>query len=174
MKKILLASFLFASGLALELGGFEVSPEIGAVMGRLNGGVQDYSAGGYARVWVGTDRILIAPQVRYGVMFNRNNTYEQSMSDIKRLKNLQYGAALGTNLDIGLLRITPYVGANYSQFDKAYKDAFSYSIGFKIKPTMIPLSVGVQYEQQKPEIKNSPTNTKQKINSAQLFIGLHF
>lgn len=172
MKKIVLAGALFASSFALEFGGLEVSPEIGAIMGRLNGGVQDYSAGGYARVWLGTSSVLIAPQVRYGLLFNRNDTYEQSISDVKRLKNAQYGAALGTNLDIGILRITPYVGANYSQFDKVYKDTFSYSVGFKVKPTLIPLSIGVQYEQQKPEIKN--TTTKQKINAAQLFIGLHF
>lgn len=172
MKKLVLAGTLFASAFALELGGLEVSPEIGAIMGRLNGGVQDYGAGGYARVWLGVGGILIAPQVRYGVWFNRNDTYEQRVSDVKHLKNLQYGAALGTNLDVGVLRITPYIGANYSQFDKLYKDAFSYSVGFKVKPTAIPLSVGVQYEQQKPEIKN--TTTKQKINSAQIFIGLHF
>ena len=47
MKKIILAGALFASSFALELGGLEVSPEIGAIVGRLNGGLQDYSAGGY-------------------------------------------------------------------------------------------------------------------------------
>ena len=172
MKKLVLAGALFASAFALELGGLEVSPEFGAIVGRLDGGVQDYGAGGYARVWVGAGGILIAPQVRYAVLFNRNDTYEQSVSDVKRLKNLQYGVALGTNLDAGILRITPYVAANYSHFDKVYKEDFSYSVGFKVKPTTIPLSIGAQFEQQKPEIKN--TSTKQKINTAQFFIGLHF
>lgn len=172
MKKIFLAGTLFASAFALELGGLEVSPEIGAIMGRLDGGLQDYGAGGYARVWIGAGGILIAPQVRYAVLFNRNDTYAQSVSDVKRLKNLQYGVALGTNLEVGILRITPYIAANYSHFDKVYKEDFSYSVGFKIKPTTIPLSVGAQFEQQKPEIKN--TSTKQKINTAQFFIGLHF
>ncbi|MDE7254945.1 MAG: hypothetical protein K2N54_02060 [Helicobacter sp.] len=172
MKKLVLAGTLFASAFALELGGLEVSPEFGAIVGRLDGGVQDYGAGGYARVWVGAGGILIAPQVRYAVLFNRNDTYEQSVSDVKRLKNLQYGVALGTNLDAGILRITPYVAANYSHFDKVYKEDFSYSVGFKVKPTTIPLSIGAQFEQQKPEIKNP--RTKQKINTAQVFIGVHF
>lgn len=172
MKKMVLVGALFASSFALEFGGLEVSPEIGAIMGRLNGGVQDYSAGGYARVWVGIEKVVIAPQVRYGVLFNRNDTYEHGLSEFKRLKNIQYGAALGTNLELGLMRITPYIAANFSQFDKAYKDTFSYSGGFKVVPKVLPMSIGVQYEQQKPEVKG--TGVKQKINSAQLFIGLHF
>ena len=64
MKRLVLASALFASAFALELGGLEVSPEIGAIMGRLDGGVQDYGAGGYVRVWLGVGGILIAPQVQ--------------------------------------------------------------------------------------------------------------
>lgn len=164
MKKIVLCVLMITQSWALELGGFEVSPELGALMG-YNNAVYDYNAGAYARLWLGAGGIVFAPSVRYTAFFDKKSSHEN-------LHNLQYGAALGSNIGLGILRLTPYIGLHSSQYHKFYQDSLSYSAGLKLKPNLIPLAVSVEYVHQQPKVINS--DSRHKFNSIQLLFGLHF
>ncbi|TLD96096.1 hypothetical protein LS71_007590 [Helicobacter jaachi] len=173
MKKYLLsllcAATLGANAYAVGLMGFEVSPEIGLAAGQTKASTNandvtftDYGA--FGRIWLGALDFVVAPQVKYD--FNRHSASDTTF------KNLQYGLSAGFNIGLIIARLTPYVGVNYSSFDKSFKDTTSYNAGLKLKFDLIPISLGLLYTYQNPEFK--VVDEKQKMQSIQALIGLHF
>lgn len=156
--------------MSAEMGGFEFSPEVGLNTGYIKDSAnvsKKYNTGIYGRLWMGMFDIVLAPQLKYDVLFNKNKINNKSY-----IGNLRYGLALGYNIDLALLRLTPYIEANKSSFSERYDHTMSYNVGLKLKPTLIPLSVSLQYDYQKPKILH--TSQKQKLDSLQLLIGIHF
>lgn len=170
MKKLLLslvcAISLGGSAFGASIAGFEISPEIGAAAGQTkvgkdNVGYSDY--GVFGRVWLGAFDLVVAPQFKYD--FN-------SHSGVK-FRNLQYGVSAGYNIGLIVARLTPYVGINRSSFNTGFKDTTSYNAGLKLKFDLIPISLGLLYTYQNPEI-DSAIGGKQKMQTIQALVGLHF
>ncbi|MGI0406506.1 hypothetical protein ACRE1U_04270 [Helicobacter himalayensis] len=173
MKKTLLALVFgvfstFSASSAIDLGILEISPEIGVVAGKAKvKNPIEYNPtnyGGYARVWVGTLGIVVAPQAKFDYYSKQDNKAAFS--------NTQYGASIGTNFGLVVLRLTPYIGANYSRFNKFFADTVAYNAGIKLKPAVLPLAVSLQYTYQNPDIIG--TNSSITMHNVQLMLGLHF
>ena len=173
MKKTLLALVFgvfstFSASSAIDLGILEISPEVGVAAGKANfKGLGDYSPanyGGYARVWLGTLGIVVAPQVKFD--------YYTKQGSKDAFSNTQYGASIGTNFGLVVLRLTPYIGANYSSFSKTYADTIAYNAGIKLKPAVLPLAVSLQYTYQKPDLIGNKSSVT--MHNVQLMLGLHF
>ncbi len=163
MKKAIL-SLLAACSLSwgITLGGFELSPEIGGGVQRVstNGGSR-YDWALFARVWVGVSNFVVAPQVKY---ISLDDGYQG-------VKNTQVGVSAGYRLDLVVLSATPYVGAGYSHFDKYYDSTIAYNAGVRVSPAILPISVGVEYEVQKP---NDFFGRRQKMESVRFSLGVSF
>ena len=169
MKKLLLALGLSAGLLsAVEFAGFEVSPEIGGSVGKVVSSEWDsykpMNYGAYARVWLGAFGWVVAPQVKW-------DHYSEA-SSIGSYSNTQFGASLGHNFGLVVLRLTPYVGVNRSTFSQTFADTTSYNAGIKLKPMPLPLAVSLQYTYQNPDFVG--TSTSFAMHNVQLMLGLHF
>lgn len=143
MKKLILFVPLLCSlSFGVRIGSLELSPEFGGGVQNVNvEGRSHYEWAVYGRVWMGATSVVLAPQFKYA-----------SLDDgYRHLKNWQYGASLGVNADLSILYATPYIGANYSRFNEHYKNTVAYNAGLRIKPIFLPLSLGVEYQYQKPE-----------------------
>ena len=173
MKKLSL-SLLFAAGFAMStqaasIMGFEISPEFGLGAGQTKQTIssadtnfKDSSV--FGRIWLGAFDFVVAPQIKYDF-----NSYSNSDDNYR---NLQYGVSAGYNIGLFVARLTPYVGVNYSSFNKFYKDTTAYNAGLKLKFDLIPISLGVLYTYQKPE--NEGTKQEVKMQSIQALLGVHF
>lgn len=163
MKKLFLLTAMFCSlSFGIRLGGFELTPELGAGVQKVNvNGESHYDWSAYGRVWVGVSNFVIAPQFKY-----------TSMDDsTQKIKNTQIGLSAGYTLDLALLYATPYIGASYSNFNKYYDDTFAYNAGLRVKPAILPFSVGVEYEYQKP---NGYFGEATKMQAVRFNVGLSF
>lgn len=173
MKKYFL-SLLCVAGFGLNVQaasimGFEISPEFGLGAGQTkqtlssdDTNFKDYSV--FGRIWLGAFDFVVAPQVKYDF-----NSASNSNADYR---NLQYGVSVGYNIGLFVARLTPYVGVNYSSFNKCYEDTTAYNAGLKLKFDLIPISLGVLYTYQKPELEG--TKQEVKMQSIQALIGVHF
>ncbi|PAF51008.1 hypothetical protein [Helicobacter sp. 13S00477-4] len=143
MKKIGLALLIATTSLfGIGIGNYQVSPEIGANLSYQNG-KNNFTYGGYARIWLGVSRIVFAPQFKYDVIAKHNNDYSY--------KNIQAGGLIG--FDIPILPITPYIGASYSTFDGVgLSDTAAFNYGIKIQIPLIHITVGLDGSYQKPKI----------------------
>lgn len=167
-KKFILSLFVAASfSHAISLGGFELSPEIGAGVQKVNraGGGSTYDWSVFARLWVGVDNFLIAPQYKYTSM-----SYTDAANRDYSFNNSQLGVSLGYKIDLVVLSATPYVGANYSTFSEYYDDTAAFNAGLRATLAIIPFSVGVEYEYQKPKFMGEA----QKMDSVRFSLGLSF
>lgn len=163
MKKlILLVPLLCSLGFGIKLGGFELSPEVGAGVQKVTAsGDTRYDWSAYGRVWVGVANFVVAPQFKY-----------TSMDDGEQnVKNTQVGVSVGYSLDLVVLYATPYVGLSYSNFNKYYDDTLAYNAGVRVKPAILPFSVGVEYEYQKP---NGYWGRATKMEALRFSVGLSF
>lgn len=181
MKKYFL-SLLCVAGFGLNVQaasimGFEISPEFGLGAGQTKQTLssvdtfKDYSV--FGRIWLGAFDFVVAPQVKYD--FNSaSNSYDFNSASNSNgdYRNLQYGVSVGYNIGLFVARLTPYVGVNYSSFNKIYEDTTAYNAGLKLKFDLIPISLGVLYTYQKPEIER--TKQEVKMQSIQALIGVHF
>lgn len=171
MKKYLLitlmsAIFGLSSANAMNIVGLEISPEIGLVGGVTkikNPNDETRNYGGFARVWLGAFDFVVAPQIKYD--------YNDELS-IGKYSNTQYGLSVGYNIGLIVARLTPYIGANYSSFNKYFKDTTAFNAGLKLKIDFIPISLGVLYTFQQPEFNN--TSQSQKMHSIQGLLAVHF
>ena len=169
MKKLLLALGLSASlGWAVEFAGVEISPEIGGSVGKVVSSEWDnhkpMNYGAYARVWVGVFDWVVAPQVKWD-HYEKTGLFDSN-------SNTQFGASLGHNFGLVVLRLTPYIGVNRSTFNKTFVDTISYNAGIKLKPAIIPLALSVQYTYQNPDFVG--TNISFAMHNVQVMLGLHF
>lgn len=170
MKKYLLmmlmsAVFGISSVNAMSVAGLEVSPEIGFAGGITklkDTGDDATNYGGFARVWLGAFNVVVAPQVKYD--YNKWNSSNYS--------NTQYGLSVGYNIGLFVARLTPYIGVNYSSFNKYFKDTMAYNVGLKLKINFIPVSLGVLYTYQAPDY--DATSQSQTMHSIQGLVALHF
>ena len=163
MKKIVLLVFALCSlSFGIRIGTLELSPELGGGVQKLNAdGKNHYEWSVYGKVWMGAGALLIAPQFKYS-----------SLDDgYRHLKNWQYGGSLGASIDLAILYVTPYIGANYSRFNEYYKNTVAYNAGIRAKPMFLPYAVSVEYQYQKPE---SYFGTKRKMESLLFSLGLTF
>ncbi|PAF43910.1 hypothetical protein [Helicobacter sp. 11S03491-1] len=144
MKKVTLALLITATSLfGIGIGNYQISPEIGANLSYQKSDKNDFTYGGYARVWLGVSRIVLAPQFKYDVITKSNH-----MSTA--YKNMQIGALVG--FEVPILPLTPYIGASYSTFwGVGLKDTVSFNYGIKVKIPLIPLTVGLDGSYQKPK-----------------------
>ncbi len=165
MKKLILAVFLsVTSAFSASLGVLEVSPEIGLSGGKISSdGYNPSNYGAYARIWLGTFGFVVAPQAKI-------DFYSQKYGG-NSLNNGQYGASIGTNFGLGV-RLTPYVGANYSSFNKVFNDTWALNAGLKVKFPVLPLALSFQYTYQNPELAG--TSTTRTMHNVQFLLGLHF
>ena len=163
MKKIVFISLLCINSVfGFRLGSFELTPEIGAGAQRVDvdGDTRNYWST-YGRVWVGTNNLVITPQVRYTKMDN----------DYSNFTNWQYGLSLGYTLDLIAFYATPYVGANYSHFSEYYDDTLGYNAGVRVQPAIIPLALGLEYEYQRPHDRFGNSHT---IDGVRFSVGISF
>lgn len=163
MKKLfLLTAMLCSLSFGIRLGGFELTPELGAGVQKVDvNGESRYDWSAYGRVWVGVSNFVIAPQFKY-----------TSIDDsTQKIKNTQIGLSAGYTLDLVLLYATPYIGASYSNFNKYYDDTLAYNAGLRVKPAILPFSVGVEYEYQKP---NGYFGKATKMQAVRFNVGLSF
>lgn len=174
MKKALLgllcSAFLGVNSFAASIAGVEISPEFGVVVGKTQYSADSYkkdtmSYGGFGRIWFGLFDFVIAPQVKYDIN-KSSNIFEKDFT------NIQYGLSAGYNIGLVVARITPYVGVNYSNFNKYFKNTTSYNAGLKLKIDFIPISLGVLYTFQNPDYEIG--NDSLKMHTIQALIGLHF
>ncbi|RDU59028.1 outer membrane beta-barrel protein [Helicobacter marmotae] len=175
MKKLLLsllcAMSLSTHAFAVSVAGIEISPEIGLLAGKTQYKDTTYDAnsstnyGAFGRIWVGLFDLVIAPQFKYDYI-------KSSGAFDKDYTNLQYGVSAGYNIGLIVARLTPYIGVNYSSFNKYFKDTTSYNAGLKLKIDFIPISLGVLYTYQNPEFEVG--GEKLKMHTIQALIGLHF
>lgn len=169
----LCAIMLVTSANGASVAGFEISPEVGLSYGQTTIKTDADNArsfkrnnyGAFGRIWLGALDIVIAPQVKFDYIKRQNNSNAS-------YSNLQYGASLGYNIGLVVAKLTPYIGANYSSFSKFYKDTVAYNAGLKLKFDLIPISFGVVYTYQKPEIKNSTFS--HTMHNIQALLALHF
>lgn len=169
MKKLLLALGLSAGLLsAVEFASFEISPEFGGVAGKVVSSESDNykptNYGAYARVWLGAFSWVVAPQVKWD--------YYGETGGRSSYSNTQVGASIGHNFGLVVMRLTPYIGANYSKFNKDFDNTIAYNAGIKLKPAIIPLAISLQYSYQNPDIVG--TNTSFAMHNMQVLLGLHF
>lgn len=163
------AAFLTTQGFAASIAGFEISPEIGLAAGQTRhseSGVKHNitNYGAFGRIWLGAFDFVVAPQVKFD--YNKDSDLGDSFT------NTQYGVSVGYNIGIIIARLTPYVGVNYSNFSKYFNNTTSYNAGLKLKIDFIPISLGVLYTYQNPEIEN--TSTTYKMHTIQALLALHF
>lgn len=172
MKKYLLVTLISAvfglsSANAMNIAGlFEISPEFGLVGGVTkikNPSDETRNYGGFARIWLGAFDFVVAPQIKYD--------YNDELS-IGKYSNTQYGLSVGYNIGLIVARLTPYIGANYSSFNKYFKDTTAFNAGLKLKIDFIPISLGVLYTFQQPEFSN--TSQSQTMHSIQGLLAVHF
>ena len=105
MKKIALSVLPL-----LLFGEIQITPEFGGNVGINNS--QNLTYGAYTRLWLGVDKFVIAPQVRYE--FN------------EEYSNIKGGLIIGGEATSYL---TPYIGASYSYFSQKYKNSFDIEAG---------------------------------------------
>ncbi|RAX57506.1 hypothetical protein CCZ01_05850 [Helicobacter monodelphidis] len=155
---------------AVEIAGFEFSPEFGGSFGVMENDWKDRGSpnqqgyfGAYGRVWLGVAGISVAPIVQYQFLDDNSRT---------ALRNLNIGGQLGGRIDLAILSLTPYVGIAHSSFNRSFEDTQMYSVGLKLKPSLIPLATSLQYTYQKPQYKSN--DNKVKMDAIQLMLGLHF
>ena len=174
LKKIALSLSLLSSlSYGIGLGNYQVTPEIGASGGKSYWSNKfesnDYNVyGGYARVWLGMSRVVLAPQVKITKMKD-GSIFKSSGS----VTNNQYGLLLG--YEVPILPLTPYVGASYSTFSNSafLDDAVAFNYGIKIDVPIIPfLTIGIDASYQKPKYKGS--DFSEKMHTIQGTIGLAF
>ncbi len=173
MKKIVFG-FLGSAVLSMQMFaasimGFEFSPEIGLLAGQTKLSYGDAKQditnyGAFGRIWLGAFDFVVAPQIKYD--------YNKKTSTTDSFTNFQYGISAGYNIGLIVARLTPYVGVNYSSFNRLFKDTISYNAGLKLKIDFIPVSLGVLYTYQNPEFEIG--NVKAKMHTIQALIGLHF
>ena len=134
MRKLLLATlFSITSAFSASFGVLEISPEIGISGGKISStNYNPTNYGGYARIWLGTFGFVVAPQAKI-------DFYSQKYGG-SSVNNGQYGASIGTNFGLGV-RLTPYIGANYSSFNKVFKDTWALNAGLKLKFPVLPLAL---------------------------------
>lgn len=163
MKKILLVLCMLSSLIyAIRIGDLELSPELGLGAKQLNeGGDRRYYWNGFARLWFGINELVLAPSFSYTKMNN----------DSAKFTNNQYGANLGYGLDLIALYAVPYVGLHYSNFNAYYDDTYSFDVGVRIKPIILPFSLALEYEWQRPRDR---FGQKQTINGLRFSFGLSF
>ena len=163
MKKVILSAFAFCSlSWGITLGGFELSPEVGAGVQRVTtNGESRYDWSAYGRLWVGVSNFVVAPQFKY-------TSFDDGYQSVK---NTQVGVSVGYRFDLVVLSATPYAGANYSNFNKYYDDTLAYNVGLRVNPAILPFSVGVEYEFQNP---NDFYGKRQKMEAVRLSVGLSF
>ncbi len=164
MKKIVLALMLFSSSVfGFGVGSFQISPEVGGNISWQDTSNTTFTYGGYARVWFGVSRILIAPQFKYDVMYqSKGSNYD----------NLQAGGLLG--FDVPVLPLVLYVGASYSKFYSiGLEDTAAFNYGIKMDIPLIPfLTIGLDGVYQAPKIAGS--GSRYGINRIGLTLGLAF
>ncbi|CBG39613.1 hypothetical protein [Helicobacter mustelae] len=143
MKKIILGLVLFTSSVfAFSIGSLQVSPEIGGNISYQNTKGTKFTFGGYSRIWFGISRIVIAPQVKYDVIYQGKANYY----------NLQAGGLIGFEMPV--VPITPYIGVSWSKFYNIGLQnaaAFNYGVKFNI-PSVRFLTFGVDGVYQAPKI----------------------
>ncbi|PAF53930.1 hypothetical protein BKH42_02880 [Helicobacter sp. 13S00482-2] len=143
MKKIILISlFSFTSLFGFGIGNYQISPEFGANLAFQDSGKGTFSYGGYARVWLGVSRIVIAPAFKYDVITKENNLSTA-------YKNMQIGGLIG--FEIPIIPLTPYIGGSYSTFSGGYEDTASFNYGVKFKIPIIRVTIGLDGTYQKPK-----------------------
>ncbi|MDO7253375.1 hypothetical protein [Helicobacter cappadocius] len=163
MKKIILASFFgFTSLFGIGIGNYQISPEFGANLALQDSGKGTFSYGGYARVWLGVSRIVIAPAFKYDVITKENNLSTA-------YKNMQIGGLVG--FEIPIIPLTPYVGASYSTFFGAYDDTASFNYGIKFKIPIIRVTLGIDGTYQRPKNINGDRVNMNRIGAS---IGFQF
>ncbi|PAF47666.1 hypothetical protein BKH41_07185 [Helicobacter sp. 12S02232-10] len=165
MKKITLAFLITATSLfGIGLGNYQITPEIGANLSYQNG-KNKFTYGGYARVWMGVSRVVIAPQFKYDVIAKSSKNANDSY------KNMQIGGLIG--FEIPILPLTPYIGVSYSTFENvAFRDTASFNYGIKIDVPLIPfLTIGLDGTYQKPKIFGGGRYEMNRIGAT---IGLAF
>lgn len=106
MKKI----SLFVASCLIAWGQIQITPEFGGNVG-INDD-QNLTYGAYARLWLGVDDFVLAPQVRWEL----NQDYS----------NIKAGLIIGGEATSFL---TPYIGASYSSFSKIFEDSFDVEAG---------------------------------------------
>ncbi|MCE3036575.1 hypothetical protein LW135_01835 [Helicobacter sp. faydin-H20] len=146
MKKIILGFTLFASSVfGVHLGNFQITPEIGGNIGYEDTSHTKFTYGGYARIWLGVSRFVIAPQAKYDVMYQTKGSF----------KNLQVGGVLG--FEVPVIPITPYVGASWSTFyNIGLGDTVALNYGIKLDVPLIPfLTIGIDGVYQAPKVGGS-------------------
>lgn len=169
MKKIL-CSLMLVAGLgtqahAVGVAGLEISPEIGFAGGSLKAGSAKASAyGAFGRIWLGAAGFVVAPQVKYDSLKFSSGKFS----------NTQYGLSVGYNIGLVIAKLTPYLGVNYSSFNKGYKSTMAYNAGLKLKFDLLPISLGILYTWQNPEVDSGSNAPKVKMQSIQGLIALHF
>lgn len=155
----MMASF----ALGVRIGGFELTPEFGVGMQNTRSNGESHSdLSAYGRVWVGINDFSVAPQVRYS---------QVSLYD-EKITSWQYGASLGYNLDLVLVTATPYVGANYVTYSKYYDNTLGYNAGVRVSPSLLPVSLSVEYEYLRPE--NKSTKKDKKMDALRFSVGMSF
>lgn len=164
MKKILLGlTFILASSVyAFQVQNFTVAPEVGASLGWNNfHNVKDpnYIAyGGYGRVWLGGERFLVAPQVKYDFIGIKPIAY----------RNLQVSGLLGVRFGA----VTFYGGAGWSDIYGGFNDAAVVNYGVKFDTQVAFLTLGIDGSYQRPRITG--TNNNISINRIAFTLGFTF
>lgn len=165
MKKLALVLLLCSSSLfAIGLGNYRVSPEFGVNLSYQKETRNAFTYGGYARIWLGVSRIVIAPQFKYDVITKSNNVSTA-------YKNMQIGGLLG--FDVPVLPLLPYIGISYSNFRGInLDDTYAINYGVRIGVPLVPLLfVGIDGSWQNPKIIGGGSYN---INRIGAIIGIEF
>lgn len=163
LKKVAMTFMLGASTLfGFGIGNYQITPEFGGNISYQDTTNTTFTYGGYARVWLGVSRVVIAPQVKYDVMYQkRGGNYD----------NLQAGGLLG--FEVPVLPLTLYVGGSWSTFYSVnLDDTAAFNYGIKMDVPLIPfLTIGIDGVYQAPKIAGGSRLTMNRIG---LTIGLAF
>lgn len=165
MKKLALALLLCTSSLfGIGLGSYRISPEFGINLSYQKEIKNSFTYGGYARLWLGFSRIVIAPQFKYDVITQSNNISAA-------YKNMQIGGLLG--FDVPILPLLPYIGASYSSFQGInLESTYSFNYGVRIGIPLVPLLfVGIDGSWQKPKVVGGTSYNMNRIGAT---IGIEF
>lgn len=164
MKKFLAILFtcgLLTSASAIGIGNFKINPEIGASFGTSTG-KDNYTLGGYARVWLFGSGFTIAPFYKYNYVFNSNEF-------TKGYSNQQAGGLIGYKF----LGILPYIGGSYSAFStSAYENTGALNYGILWDLPIVPISIGIDASWQQPKITG--TGSRHSQNQVAITLGLIF
>ena len=163
VKKLTLASALFASSVfGVGLGNFQITPEFGGNISWQDTTDTTFTYGGYTRLWLGVSRVVIAPQVKYDVMKQKNSG---------NYANLQVGGLLG--FEVPVLPLTIYAGGSWSRFfSVALEDTAAVNYGIKMDVPFIPfLTIGVDGVWQAPKMADGK---RYNMNRVGLTLGLAF